>query len=279
MRKICLVAGWGRYPVYVAQALTKQGYEVHCFGVVNHAFAAELRAVCRAYYPVGMCRPGKIVRYMRRHGITDFITLGKYYKWKLFQNFGLIYNFPDLLTLRMFAGHFLTRKQDCKDDSLMTTLEKMFARFGLRLGCPTDFVPELLAGEGVLTKATPSESDWETIRYGQSVARELGRFDVGQSVVLAQGTVVALEALEGTDACIERAGKLCTAGNLILVKMAKPNQDMRFDVPTIGMTTLEHFAQVGGRVIAVEAERTILVDQPEMIAFANQRRIAIVVIK
>lgn len=275
-QKICVVAGWGRYPIYVAQALKEQGVEVHCFGIVDHASEKELREICDVYRPVGMCRFGKIIRHMRRYGITDFLTLGKYHKFRLFQSAALWRHIPDWITLRTFAGHFVFRKKDCKDDTLMLAIARLFARFGLKLGCPTDFVPELLAKEGILTQKSPTETQWRDIRYGQEVARELGRFDIGQSVLVANGVVIALEAIEGTDECIRRAGKLCSRGDLILIKRAKPQQDMRFDVPTIGMETLRNFAEAGGKVIAVEAEKTILIDEQEMVSFANQQGISIV---
>ena len=277
-KRIGMIAGWGRYPVDVAQALKRQGYEVHCFGVFDHADEAALRAVCTEYRTIGMCRLGKAVWYMRRHGITDVLTLGKYFKWRLFQSFRFWRNVPDFLTFRTYAAHFLTHKKDCKDDSLMLTMARMFAKFGIRLGCPTDFVPELLVDEGILTQTAPTEAQWRDIRYGFQVAKELGRFDIGQTVLVSNGVVIAMEAIEGTDACIERAGKLCSHGGLVMVKVAKPQQDMRFDVPTIGMTTLENFAAAGGRVIAVEAKKTILIAQSELLEFANQHGIAVVAV-
>lgn len=277
-KKICLVAGWGRYPIYVAQALKREGVEVHCFGILDHASDKELRKICDVYRPMGMCRFGKIIRHMRRHGITDFLTLGKYHKFRLFQSAALWRHSPDWITLRTFANHFIFRKKDCKDDTLMLAIARMFARFGLKLGCPTDFVPELLAKEGVLTQKAPTQTQWQDIRYGLEVAKELGRFDIGQSVLVANGVVIALEAIEGTDECIRRAGKLCSRGNLILIKRAKPQQDMRFDVPTIGMETLKHFTEAGGQVIAVEAEKTILIDEKEMVALADQQGVSIVAV-
>lgn len=271
MKKICMVAGWGRYPVYVARALAEQGYEVHCLGVVGHADQAELSKFCVAYHPIGMCRLGKIIRYMRRHEISDFIMLGKYFKWRLFRPTSFLVHMPDWVTFRAFASYFLTHKHDCKDDTLMLAIVRLFEKFGLKMGVPTDFVPELLVEEGILTRTQPTESQWRDVRFGMKVARELGRFDVGQTAILANGVVIALEGMEGTDRCIERAGTLCSRGNLVLVKVAKPKQDMRFDVPTVGMQTLETFARAGGKVIALEAKRSILVDRQEVLDFADAR--------
>lgn len=278
-RKICLVAGWGRYPVYVAKSLKEQGFEVHCFGVKGHADRLALSEVCAVYRPVGMCRIGKIIRHMRRHEIKDFIMLGKYFKRNLFHPFSFFVHTPDWLAIRTFASYFISRKHDCQDDSLMNALIRLFESFGLRMGAPTDFAPELLAGEGILTKKKPTESQWRDIRYGMKLARELGRFDVGQTVLATNGVAIALEAIEGTDSCIERAGKLSPKGDLTLVKVAKPNQDMRFDVPTIGMQTLKNFAKAGGAAIAIEAGRSILIDREEVLEFADSHGIAICAVR
>ncbi len=269
MKKICMIAGWGRYPAYVARSLVALGYEVHCFGVVGHANREELSKICAVYRPLGMCRLGKVIRYMRRHGITDFIALGKYYKWRLFRPTSFLAHMPDWLTLQAFTASFFTHKRDCKDDTLMLTMVHLFERFGLKMGAPTDFAPELLVEEGILTRTQPTEAQWRDVRFGMKVARELGRFDVGQTAILANGVVIALEGMEGTDRCIERAGTLCSRGNLVMAKVSKPKQDMRFDVPTIGMQTLETFARAGGKVIALEAKRTILVDRRDVLDFAD----------
>ena len=161
----------------------------------------------------------------------------------------------------------------------MRAISNFLNGLGFRLGVPTDFVPELLVPGGILTKRAPNEAQWRDIRYGFRVAKELGRFDVGQSVLVANGVVIAVEAVEGTDLCIERAGMLCQKGGLILVKTAKPEQDMRFDVPTIGLRTLELFAKAGGRVVAIEADKTILIDENETIDFANQHGIVICAVR
>ena len=129
---------------------------------------------------------------------------------------------------------------------------------------------------GQLTTAAPSALQWQDIRFGWQMAKEMGRLDIGQSVAVRNQAVMAVEAVEGTDECIRRAGVLCTAGGFTVVKVAKPKQDMRFDVPTVGLRTLETLLQSGGRVLAVEAGRTILLDAPEVIDFANRHHLAIV---
>ncbi|MHC4179732.1 MAG: LpxI family protein, partial [Planctomycetota bacterium] len=172
--------------------------------------------------------------------------------------------------------HFITRRKDCRDDTLLTAIVDEFGCEGIRFAPATDFAPELLAAEGQLTRRGPSAWQWKDIEFGWQIAKELGRLDIGQSVAVKDQAVLAVEAVEGTDQCIRRAGSLCTAGGFTVVKVAKPQQDMRFDVPTIGRGTLETMVESGGRVLAVEAERTIILDQAELIDFSNRNKLIIV---
>ena len=132
-----------------------------------------------------------------------------------------------------------------------------------------------MPAEGTLTKREPTESERKDMEFGFRMAKELGRLDVGQTVVVKEQAVMALEAIEGTDACIDRGGKLARGG-AVVVKVAKPEQDLRFDVPAVGVTTLEHMAAVGAKALAIEAGRTLLVDKEEVIAIAEKNKIAIV---
>jgi DUF1009 family protein len=132
---------------------------------------------------------------------------------------------------------------------------------------------------GILGRVRPTSSQWTDIEYGWQIAKEMGRMDIGQSVVVKGRAVLAVEAVEGTDQCICRAGALCPVGGFVVVKVAKPNQDMRFDVPTIGMGTLESVATAGGSVLAIEADKTIVIDQNDVMEFANRHRIAVVALE
>jgi DUF1009 family protein len=134
----------------------------------------------------------------------------------------------------------------------------------------------LLVKQGNLTGREPSGAQWQDIQFGWQLAREMGRLDVGQSVAVKGRAVLAVEAVEGTDACIRRAGQLCPQGGFTLVKVAKPQQDMRFDVPTIGIHTVQALAEAGAAVLAIEADKTIIVDEPEVIEFARRHKLAVV---
>src|SRR5439155_12975216 len=161
-------------------------------------------------------------------------------------------------------------------DSLLLGLIAEFERDGLYFRSALDFCPELLVRTGVLTRRAPTAFEQRDIAFGWELAKEMGRLDVGQSVAVHERTVLAVEAIEGTDQAIARAGQLCRRGGFVVVKVAKPQQDMRFDVPTIGVATIETIRRAGGTVLAVEAERTILLDAPETIALAERHGLSVV---
>ena len=154
-----------------------------------------------------------------------------------------------------------------------------FAREGVRFAPATDFAPELLVKEGQLTRFGPSAWQRKDIVFGWRMAKELGRLDIGQTVAVKDQAVLAVEAVEGTDQCIRRAGSLCPIGGFTVVKVAKPKQDMRFDVPTIGLNSLQTMVAAGARVLAIEADLTILLDRPEVIDYANQHKLIIVALR
>jgi hypothetical protein len=151
-----------------------------------------------------------------------------------------------------------------------------FARDGLHFQSALKFCPELLVSHGFLTKRHPSSSQWKDINFAWEIAKEMGRLDVGQSIAVSERAVIAVEAIEGTDECIRRAGTLCRKGGFTVVKVAKPQQDMRFDVPTIGIQTIQTMREAGARVLAIESERTIVLDQNEVVQLADKVGIAIV---
>jgi DUF1009 family protein len=277
-RRMGLIAGWGRYPLLVAQALRSQGYQVHCLGVIGEADPA-LAEVCHELKWMGPARFGGAIRYFRRRGIVQATMAGKFHKAGLFRPWRWLRYLPDLRTVRMFLPHFLTRRKDCRDDTLLRAIVDEFAAEGIHFAPASDFAPQLLAGEGQLTRRGPSAWQWKDIEFGWQIAKELGRLDIGQSVAVKDQAVLAVEAIEGTDQCIRRAGTLCTAGGFTVVKVAKPQQDMRFDVPTIGRATLRTMAQSGGCVLAVEAGRTIILDQAELIDFANRNKLIVVTLE
>jgi len=276
--RVGLMAGWGRYPFAIAEALKRQGCETFGLGVLGHA-DPSLADVCDHFRWMGLGRLGSVVRHFKRHGIAEATMAGKLHKRFMFRPWFMLRYTPDLRTMRAFAPHFLTRRKDCKDDSLMGTVVNLFAAEGIRLAPATDYAPELLVKEGRLTRRGPTPAQSDDIKFGWHLAKEMGRLDVGQSVAVKNRAVLAIEAVEGTDQCIARAGDLCQAGGFTVVKVAKPRQDMRFDVPTVGLGTLKTMVAAGARVLAIEADRTILVDRVEFLDFANRHKLIIVALE
>jgi len=180
---------------------------------------------------------------------------------------------PDL---RMINFWYRTVRSDKRDDSILLSVIDEFARDGMTFESALDYCPELLVKEGVHTKRAPSAAELKDVEFGWALAKEMGRLDVGQSVAVKERAVLAVEAIEGTDRCIERAGVLCRAGGWILVKVAKPQQDMRFDVPTVGLSTIENLHNARARVLAIEANKTIVIDQPQVVELANRYGITII---
>jgi DUF1009 family protein len=277
--RIGLVAGWGRFPVVVAQSLRDQGLEVHCIGLKGHADPA-LAAICDSFTWSGLARMGRHLRFFRRRGITRATLAGKVFKHKaLFGPWGWLSLVPDLTTIRLFFPMFILGHKDRSDDTLLTAVVERYAQAGITMSPATDFAPQLLVPAGQLTRRAPTAAQEQDIAFGWNLAKEMGRLDIGQSVAVKGRAVLAIEAVEGTDACIRRAGELCQQGGFTVVKVAKPQQDMRFDVPTIGLGTIESLVTAGASVLAIEAGKTIVVDQAEVIALADKHRLAIVSLK
>lgn len=273
--RVGLVAGWGRYPIVVARSLRASGYRVYCVGVKDHADPV-LATLCDDFRWVGLAKLGASIRFFLRHQVQQATMAGKIHKVRLYQPWAWFKHLPDWRGLRTFYPHFVASRKDRKDDTLLLAIVDAFAQDGISFGPATDYAPELLVKYGQLTKRGPNPAQSKDIQFGWSLAKEMGRLDIGQSVVVKDRTAIAVEAIEGTDECIRRGGVLCPAGGLTVVKVAKPRQDMRFDVPTIGVGTLESMRAAGATLLAVEAGKTILVDQAEFLQFADQHGMIVV---
>jgi DUF1009 family protein len=272
---IGILAGWGRFPVAVAEAIRRRGGRTAILSIRDHA-DADLAVLADVHGQVGVAEIGAAVDFFRRHGVARATMAGKIHKSRLFARHAWIHHLPDWVGLRTFWPHLVGRRRDNRDDSLLGAIADAFDNRGIRICPATDFAPELLATEGLLAGLPLSTSQWADVAFGWRLAKELGRNDIGQTVVVRNRAPLALEAIEGTDACIRRAGSLCPAGGLVVVKVAKPQQDLRFDMPTIGTGTLESLRAAGAAVLAIEAGRTILVDAPALEATALAAGISVV---
>ena len=270
-----ILAGWGRFPVAVAEAVHRRGGKTAILSIRHHA-NAMLQDVADYHGFVGVAEIGKAIDFFRRTNCDRATMAGKVHKSKLFGRHAWIRHFPDWVGLKTFWPHFISRKSDNRDDSLLGAITNAFDGAGVRMVPATDLAPELLASEGVLVGRPLTSLQEADVLFGWQLAKKLGQLDVGQTVVVKNKAPMALEAIEGTDECIRRAGRLCEAGGMVVVKVAKPQQDFRFDMPTIGVGTIQSLREAGATVLAVEAGKTILVDVDELISFARRSGISIV---
>jgi DUF1009 family protein len=235
--------------------------------------APELAQLVDRFYWTGVARMGRMIHCFKHEGVEQIVMAGKVYKTAMYSPWRILSLLPDWRTLRWWYSY---RRRDNRDDSLLLGLIDEFAVEGLHFASALEYCPELLVSAGLLTRRAPTAREERDIAFGWEMAKEMGRLDVGQSVAVMEQAVLAVEAIEGTDQAIARAGSLCRRGGFVVVKVAKPQQDMRFDVPTVGCSTIETMHQVGGKVLAIEAGKTIVIDQADTVALANRYDITIV---
>ena len=269
---IGLIAGAGRFPILFAAKARELGIPVVCIGIAGMADPA-LEQICSRFFWLRRMSMGFVIRSFVHNGVARWTMAGKYHKKVLFQPWKWVRLLPDW---RAFRFWFSRLRRDNKDDSLLLGLIAEFERDGLLCVSALDLCPELLVKEGQLTARTPTPKESADIDFGWGLAREMGRLDIGQSVMIRERACIAVEAIEGTDSCIQRAGELCGRAGFVVVKVAKPFQDMRFDVPTVGPATVEAMRAAGATALAIEAGKTIIIDESETLALADRYRMAIV---
>jgi len=267
-----LLACAGRFPILFAEKARECGIPVVCLGVHGMADPA-LKDICTEFHWFKRLSLGGAIRTFRRGGVRRWTMAGKFHKHLAFHPLRLWRFLPDWRMLRFW---FFRRRRANNDDSILSGIIAEFRAFDLECMSALELCPELLVREGILTRRHPNPGEQQDIEIGWALAREMGRLDVGQSVMIRERAVLAVEAIEGTDQAILRAGGLCGGGNFVVVKVAKPEQDMRFDVPTVGVQTIESMKAAGSSVLAIEAGRTILIDEADTISLANRYGIAIV---
>jgi UDP-2,3-diacylglucosamine hydrolase len=273
---IGLLAGWGRFPIAFAQKARSLELPVVCLGIRGEA-SPELIPLAHRFYWTRPTQMGRMIRSFKREGVEQVVMAGKVHKANLLhQPWKLLTLLPDWRTL---CWWYFRKRRDNRDDTLLLSMIDEFARDGLRFESALTLCPELLVNPAVLTRRSPTVREERDIAFGWELAKEMGRLDIGQSVAVKERAVLAVEAIEGTDRAILRAGELCRAGGFVVVKTAKPQQDMRFDVPTVGRTTVESLHRAGGRVLAIEAGKTIVLDQEQTVALADRYGISIIALE
>lgn len=274
-RPVGLLAGWGTYPRAVAEALHAQGRQVAGVGIHDHA-DPRLADLCQQFDWIGLGGIGRAIRLFKRWGVREAVMAGKVHKVLLYQPGWWLKHRPDWTCIKAFSPQLIWGRSDRKDDTLLSTIVEAFARQGIDFQSITQFAPELLVQSGLLTGKPLTSKQQKDVAFGWQIAKAMGGLDIGQTICIKNQTVIAVEAIEGTDLCIRRAGELCGGGRITVVKVAKPHQDMRFDVPTVGIKTLESIATAGGGVLAIEAEKTILLERTEFLPTARRLGISVV---
>lgn len=260
---IGLIAGGGRFPLLFAESARRAGHRVVVAAFVNQA-SPELEGLADAFTWVKLGQFGKVARSLRAGGATASVMLGGLAKARFFRDAWL-----DAAGLAVVA-----RVAVRSDDNLLRAIAEWLAGEGLPVVDPTPFLADRLAPEGVLGRHAPTEAEWADARYGLELARGVGRLDLGQTVVVKERAALAVEAIEGTDACIRRGGAL--AEGAVVAKAVKPSQDRRFDLPAVGPDTIEAMRDARARVLAVEAGATLVMDREELVRLADRARIAVV---
>ncbi len=259
-----LIAGGGQFPLLFCERARQEGFRIVAAAYIDEAdprLAHQVDAI--EWMHLGQIR--RLIRFFRKNRVTEAVMMGSIQKTRMFTDVR-----PDskaiALLLRMISTH---------DDGVLRAFAETLEKEGIRIRPSTFLLPELLAPEGVWTRRHPSRSETADIDLGWRCAREIGRLDIGQCVVVGGGTILAVEAIEGTDAALSRGGQL-GKGNAVAVKTCKPNQDIRFDMPAVGVQTVRSMQNAGIGALAVEAEKTVVFDRLEMIALADRLGIAIV---
>ena len=261
-----LIAGDGILPVRMAQYAKENGFEVVCISL-SRDNVRDLKKYCSKVYS---CHPGevnKIESILRDEQIKQLTFLGKVHK-------------KVLLQLHKFDKRAIDLIKDAvrlNDDQVMLMIVQELAKIGVEVLDQTIFIKNLMIPAGVLGKHKPTKEQMDDVNYGFWLAKEMGKIDVGQSVVIKDKMIMAVEAIEGTDSCIKRGAKLAKRG-AVIVKVAKPKQDKRFDIPAIGMKTLRTMRCKRASLIAVEANETIIVDQEKVIKYADEHDIVIMAV-
>ncbi|HET8550401.1 MAG TPA: UDP-2,3-diacylglucosamine diphosphatase LpxI [Bryobacteraceae bacterium] len=263
--KYGVIAGNGRFPILALETARSLGHEVVAIGIEAEA-SHDIEPLAARTHWVGIGELGKLIGILKSEGITEVIMAGQVKHASIFSSLR-----PDWRLAKLLAS-----LRQLNTDALIGAIAKALADEGIELADSTRLLKPLLAGRGVLTRRQPTDAEDRDIRYGRRVANALAGFDVGQSVAIAERACVAVEAMEGTDAMLRRAASLVNGRPLRLVKVSRRRRHLLFDVPVAGPGTIAAMKETGTTALAVDAERTLLLDREEMLGEANAAGITVI---
>jgi DUF1009 family protein len=259
-----LVAGEGELPAILAHGMLAQGLEVVAIAL-SESIHGQLQPFIRRLYYFGAGQGNKIIEALKHEGVRDLVLIGKVDKAVLFQR----WRFDSR------AWRVLRRARSFQDDVLLREIIREFETEGMRVVEQSHFLPNLCPKGGVLTQRRPTRREWQDIDYGLSAARRVGELGIGQTIVVKQGTILAVEGMEGTDEAIARGCRLAHAG-AVVIKVSRPGQDLRLDMPTVGPKTLQVMRQGRATVLAIEAGKTLVVGAESFPSVADAAGISVV---
>lgn len=267
IKRLAIIAGNGKFPIILAKASVLSGIETIVIAIRSETDRAIEDIVDKVFW-VELGEAERLISILRNEKIEYAIMAGKVTKTTLFKN---------SFKFDKEARTFFSRIIDRKDNTILSAVADRLKDFNVELLDSTIFMKNMMPGKGILTSCKPNGRQKEDIAFGFKIAKELGRFDIGQSIVVKDKAVMALEAIEGTDLAIRRGGELGGEG-VVVIKVAKPNQDMRFDVPVIGLETIESLKKAKASVLAIEAGKVLVFEKDEVVRRANDSNIAIVAV-
>ena len=267
-----LIAGQGRLPVLTAEGIKDAHRLVVCVGLTGQ-YDPALVSFCDQFSSAGIIRIGRWIRLLRRWNARDVVMVGRVRKARMFEPLRILRQMPDWRAARLW---YRVLRHDRRNDALLAAVASELHGAELTLIDSTRYIRDHLADEAVMTSHRPTVAQEADIAFALPIVRKMGELDIGQSIAVRDREVISVEAIEGTDALIDRTGLLCRGGKWILIKVAKPQQDMRFDVPTLGLHTIDRLKANGATGLAVEAGKVILLDKPQFIEAANRAGLFVV---
>jgi len=267
-----LIAGEGIFPLLVARGARAAGRKVVAAAFGGSAWP-ELRGEVDVFKWVGVMRVGQWIRVLRAEGCDEAILVGRVAKEKIYSRWRFFQYIPDLRTAGIW---FRILHRDKRDQSVLGAVDRELASEGIRLIDQTTYCTEHLATPGVMTRSALTDKQWDDIRFGWDICQTISRLDIGQSIAVVDKNVIAVEAVEGTNAMIDQAGKLCKVGGWTLIKVSNVHQDMRLDVPTVGTTTIEKLHANRAAALVLEPGKTIMLEKAKVLELAERYKIAVV---
>lgn len=270
METIGLLAGIGTLPVEFIEAVKPQGYRVVCIAVTP-GIDPKLSEIADAYYDISAFKLDKVIKTLVKENVKEVTMIGKVTKEWLYKS----HTFPDFRAIKLLNK---LRKMNFKDDTITLAIVDELAKDGISVLDQTKYLKPLMPGPQVFTKKQPTKEQLADVAFGFEAAKAIGAIDLGQTVVVKNQAVMAVEAIEGTDACIRRGGELARGG-AVVVKTAKPGQDTRFDMPAVGLTTLHSMEESDCAVLAIEAYHTLFAEKDKVLEEANKKGIVILAVE